>query len=154
VNGLAPVAVLHQILAATTRGGSDQGLAEGKLCKFRTLSHVLAATDQELLGFDGVTPEGVKLLRLVAAADKLVGAITDELLAFLRSHLQEADFVHEMVSLRILIQVGMIEEDRVEEFLSRPNSLLRAAIKDAKTKHRSSKRVRVVFNLDEPPPSE
>lgn len=91
----------------------------------------------------------------IAAADKLVGVITDDLVAFLRKLLQEANIVHETVALRpILDQVGAIEEARIEEALATLTTLLRTAIKNAKANHPAGKRVRVLFNLDEPPASE
>jgi hypothetical protein len=53
-----------------------------------------------------------------------------------------------------LDQVGAIEDARIEEALAKLTALLRTAIKDAKAKHPSGKRVRVLFNLDEPPANE
>ena len=48
--------------------------------------------------------------------------MTDELAAFLRQVLQEANIVQESVTLGpILQQLGAIEEDRVDEFLSKTN---------------------------------
>jgi hypothetical protein len=49
-----------------------------------------------------------------------------------------------------LNQIGAVEEERIEESLSKLTSLLRTAIKDAKAKHGVTKRVRVLFRLDEP----
>jgi hypothetical protein len=87
----------------------------------------------------------------IADADKLVGVITDDLAAFLRKLLQEANIVHETVALQpILNQIGAVEEERIEESLSKLTSLLRTAIKNAKAKHGAGKRVRVLFRLDEP----
>ena len=63
---LTPVAALEQILMLVTGAASAQALAKGLLSKFDTLSNLLAATNQELLEFDAVTPEAIKLLRLVA----------------------------------------------------------------------------------------
>ena len=87
----------------------------------------------------------------IADADKLVGVITDDLVTFLRKLLQEANIVHETVALQpILDQIGAVEEERIEESLSKLASLLRTAIKNAKAKHGAGKRVRVLFRLDEP----
>jgi hypothetical protein len=87
----------------------------------------------------------------IADADKLVGVITDDLVTFLRKLLQEANIVHETVALQpILNQIGAVEEERIEESLSKLTSLLRTAIKNAKAKHGAGKRVRVLFRLDEP----
>src|SRR5665213_3610693 len=60
VDGLTPVAALEQILAVAAGGVNEQALAEGLLSKFGTLSNVLAAADQELLGFNGMTAEALK----------------------------------------------------------------------------------------------
>ena len=87
----------------------------------------------------------------IADADKLVDVITDDLVMFLRKLLQEANIVHETVTLKpILDQIGAVEEERIEEALSKFTSLLRTAIKNAKAKHGADKRVRVLFRLDEP----
>ena len=87
----------------------------------------------------------------IADADKLVSVITDDLVTFLRKLLQEANIVHETVALLpILNQIGAVEEERIEESLSKLTSLLRTAIKNAKAKHGAGKRVRVLFRLDEP----
>ena len=87
----------------------------------------------------------------IADADKLVGVITDDLVTFLRKLLQEANIVHETVALQpILDQIGAVEEERIEESLSKLTSLLRTAIKNAKARHGAGKRVRVLFRLDEP----
>jgi hypothetical protein len=89
----------------------------------------------------------------IAAADKLVGVITDDLVAFLRKLLQEANIVHETVALRpILDQVGAIEEARIEEALAKLTTLLRTAIKDAKARHPAGKRVRVLLIPEDQPP--
>lgn len=49
----------------------------------------------------------------------------------------------------ILQQIGAIEEDRVEEAVSTFTSLLKKAIKDAKSKHGSGKRVRVFLRMED-----
>jgi hypothetical protein len=68
----------------------------------------------------------------IADADKLVGVITDDLVTFLRKLLQEANIVHETVALQpILNQIGAVEEERIEESLSKLTSLLRTAIREA-----------------------
>ena len=85
----------------------------------------------------------------IANADKLVEVITDDLVAFLRQLLQEANIVQESVELGPIIQqIGAIEEDRVEEALSKLMTLLTKAIKDAKAKHGLGKRLRVFLRLD------
>ncbi len=93
----------------------------------------------------------------LANADKLTGVMTDELAAFLRQLLQEANIVQESVMLApILQQIGAIEEDRVDEAVSKLTSLLKNAIKDAKAKHGTGKRVRVFLRMDDsgsPPPA-
>jgi len=86
----------------------------------------------------------------IAAADKLVAVITDDLVAFLRKLLQEANIVHETVALKpILDQVGAIEDARLEEALAKLTTLLRTAIKNAKAKHPAGKHVRVLLQMDE-----
>jgi hypothetical protein len=88
----------------------------------------------------------------LANADKLAGVMTDELAAFLRQLLQEANIVQESVTLApILQQIGAIEEDRVDEAVSKFTSLLKNAIKDAKAKHGTGKRVRVFLRMDNGP---
>ena len=87
----------------------------------------------------------------LADADKLVGVITDELVGFLRRLLQEANIAQESIALGpILDQIGAIEEERVEEAVSKLASLLTRAIKDAKAKHGAGKRVRVFLRLADP----
>ncbi len=86
----------------------------------------------------------------LANADKLADVMTDELAAFLRQLLQEANIVQESVTLApILQQIGAIEEDRVDEAVSKFTSLLKNAIKDAKAKHGTGKRVRVFLRMDD-----
>lgn len=85
----------------------------------------------------------------IANADKLVDVITDDLIAFLRQLLQEANIVQESVELGPIIQqIGAIEEDRVDEALSKLTTLLTKAVKDAKAKHGPGKRVRVFLRLE------
>lgn len=89
----------------------------------------------------------------IAEADKLVGVITDDLVAFLRKLLQEANIVHETVALKPLLdKVGAIEEGRIDEALTTLNSLLRTAIKDAKAKHGPGKRVRILLSAEDQTP--
>lgn len=84
----------------------------------------------------------------LANADKLAGVMTDDLAAFLRQLLQDANIVQESVQLApILQQIGAIEEDRVDEAVSKFTSLLKNAIKNAKAKHGAGKRVRVFLRM-------
>lgn len=56
----------------------------------------------------------------VATADKLADVMTGELVSFLRQLLYDENIVHESVALApILQQVGAVEEDRVEEAVSK-----------------------------------
>lgn len=93
----------------------------------------------------------------LANADKLAEVMTDDLASFLRQLLQEANIVQESVTLApILQQIGAIEEDRVDEAVAKFTSLLKHAIKNAKAKHGSGKRVRVFLRMDDggsPPPA-
>ena len=76
--------------------------------------------------------------------------MTDDLASFLRQVLQEANIVQETIELApILQQIGAIEEDRVDEAISKFTSLLRNAIKDAKAKHGADKRVRIFLCTDD-----
>ena len=86
----------------------------------------------------------------LADSDKLAEVMTDELAAFLRQLLQDANIVQESVMLApILQQIGAIEEDRVDEAVSKFTSLLKNAIKDAKARHGTGKRVRVFLRMDD-----
>ena len=61
----------------------------------------------------------MKVIQL-ASADKLADVMTDDLASFLRQLLQEANIVQESIALGpILQQIGAIEEDRVDEAISR-----------------------------------
>lgn len=96
-------------------------------------------------------PDLTALLEIIQLADaeKLANVMTDVLAAFLRQLLQEANIVQETIEIApILQQIGPIEEDRVDEAISKFTSLLRNAIKDAKAKHGTSKRVRVFIRTD------
>lgn len=85
----------------------------------------------------------------VATADRLTEVITEEFVSFLHRLLYDESIVYEKVALAsILKHVGAIDEDRVEEAVSRFANLLTKAIKDAKDKHGPSKRVRVFLHLD------
>lgn len=53
-----------------------------------------------------------------------------------------------LLTFGILNQIGAVEEERIEEALSKLTSLLRTAIKNAKAKHGAGKRVRVLFRLE------
>src|SRR5262249_8811228 len=86
----------------------------------------------------------------LANADKLADVMTDELAKFLRQLLQEANIVQESVALAPILQkIGAIEEDRVDEAVSKLTGLLKNAIKDAKAKHGAGNRVRVFLRMDD-----
>lgn len=63
---LTPGAVLEQLLTFALGAKGGPALASRLLGKFDAVSNVLAASDEELTGVDGMTPKAVKLLRLVA----------------------------------------------------------------------------------------
>lgn len=63
---LTPKGVLAQILSSEEDSAASQALANRLLSKFQTLANLLAAKDEELLAFDGMNPQAVKMLRLVA----------------------------------------------------------------------------------------
>jgi hypothetical protein len=97
-------------------------------------------------------PDLRALLQIIqlANAEKLVDVMTEDLASFLRQLLKEANIVQESVALApILQQIGAIEEDRVDEAISKFTSLLRNAIKDAKAKHGTGKRVRIFLRTDD-----
>ena len=63
---LTPGMVLAQLLTFAVGAKGGPALATRLLGQYDTLSNVLAATDEELAGVDGMTPKTVKLFRLVA----------------------------------------------------------------------------------------
>jgi hypothetical protein len=88
----------------------------------------------------------------LADAEKLANVMTEDLAAFLRQLLQEANIVQETIEIApMLQQIGPIEEDRIDEAISKLSSLLRNAIKDAKAKHGTGKRVRIFLRTDNGP---
>jgi len=130
-----------------------QAVAQGLADRIQRLKDASIAAILQKAAEDGRRADLTVLMNVIrlADADKLVGVITDDLVAFLRQLLQEANIVHESVALGpILDQIGAIEEERVEEAVSRLASLLTKAIKDAKAKHGAGKRVRVFLRLGDP----
>lgn len=100
---------------------------------------------------EGGQPGLKELLDIVqmADSDKLAGVLTEELVNFLRKLLHDESLVQEEISLSSIIQqVGAIEEDRADEAVALFSKLLTKALKDAKAKHGSGKRVRVFLRLD------
>ena len=87
----------------------------------------------------------------MADADRLVGVLNDDLVAFLRQVLYDENLVDEQLPLAPILQhIGAIDETRVEKAVATLARLLTRAIKDAKAKHGPSKRVRVFLTLDTP----
>jgi hypothetical protein len=87
----------------------------------------------------------------VADADRLVGVLNDDIVAFLRQILYDENLVDEQLSLAPIVQhIGAIDETRVEEAVATLARLLTKAIKDTKARHGPSKRVRVFLTLDTP----
>ena len=125
-----------------------QGLADRlQRLKDASISAILKKADGEQS-----RPDLKALLDIVqlANADKLADVMTDDLAAFLRQLLRDENIVQESVALApILQQIGAIEEDRVDEAVSKFTSLLKNAIKDAKAKHGTGKRVRVFLRMDD-----
>jgi hypothetical protein len=147
--GWTPAKALPQKACDRLSQSIDQGLAD----RIQRLKDVSIAAILKKAADDSGRADLKSLIDIIqiADADRLVGVITDDLIAFLRKLLQEANIVHETVALLpILDQIGAIEEERIEESLSKLTSLLRTAIKNAKAKHGAGKRVRVLFRLDEP----
>ncbi len=87
----------------------------------------------------------------VADADRLVGVLNDDIVAFLRQVLYDENLVDEQLSLAPIVHhIGAIDETRVEEAVATLARLLTKAIKDTKARHGPSKRVRVFLTLDTP----
>ncbi|HOC57135.1 MAG TPA: DUF6079 family protein [Verrucomicrobiota bacterium] len=138
-----PQAEHDRIAQAVTQGLADRL----QRLKDASISTILKKADGEQGRAD--LKALLEIIQL-ANADKLAGVMTDELAAFLRQLLQEANIVQESVTLApILQQIGAIEEDRVDEAVSKFTSLLKNAIKDAKAKHGTGKRVRVFLRMDD-----
>lgn len=128
-----------------------QAIAQGLADRLRKLKDTSISTILKKADAEQGRADLKALLEIIqlANADKLADVMTDELAAFIRKLLQEANIVQESVMLApILQQIGAIEEDRVDEAVSKFTSLLKNAIKDAKAKHGSEKRVRVFLRLD------
>ena len=137
----------HQSLECLAKA-VGQGLGD-RLQRFKDASILMilrkAAAEQRRPDLDAL----LEIIQL-ADADKLTGMMTDELVAFLRQLLQEANIVQASIALApILEQIGPIEEDRVDEAISKLAGLLKNAIKNAKAKHGQSKRVRVFLQMDD-----
>jgi hypothetical protein len=129
----------------------QQGLAD----RFQRLKDASIATVLKKANEDKDRADLKALLEIIQLADaeKLAGVMTKELADFLRQLLQDANIVQESVALApILQQIGAIEEDRVEEAVSTFTSLLRNAIKDAKARHGTGKRVRVFLRMNDDQP--
>jgi hypothetical protein len=132
----------------------DQAVSQGLDDRLLRLKDASIATvlKNAAGGSKGAELKGLLEIIQLANADKLVGVMTDELADFLRQLLQEANIVQESVPLAPLLeQIGAIEEDRVEEAVSKLSGLLRNAIKDAKAKHGAGKRVRVFLRVNDEP---
>jgi hypothetical protein len=132
-----------QLSAAVSQGLGDRF----QRLKDASISAVLkkAASENQHEGLKAL----VEIIQL-ADAGKLVDVMTDELVAFLRQLLHDENLVQEKISLTpILQQVGAIEEDRVDEAVSKITRLLTKALKDAKANHGPGKRVRCFLTTDE-----
>lgn len=129
----------------------DQSVSQGLTDRIQRLRDTSIAVILKKAAEDNERPDLQYLIKIIhlANADKLVEVITDDLVAFLRRLLQEANIVQESVELGPIIQqIGAIEEDRVDEAMSTLTALLTKAVKDAKAKHDPSKRVRVFLRID------
>ena len=93
-----------------------------------------------------------KLMEIIQLAnmDLLVSVITEELVEFLRKLLYDENLIQEEVPLGPIVQlIGAIEEDRIDEAVERFAKLLTKAVKEAKSKHGKTKRVRVFLRLQD-----
>ncbi len=129
----------------------DQAVGQGLTDRIQRLRDTSIAIILKKAADDNLRSDLKLLIEVIqiANADKLVEVITDDLVAFLRRLLQEANIVQESVDLGPIIQqIGAIEEDRVEEALSKLSTLLAKAVKAAKAKHGPGKRVRVFLRLE------
>jgi len=129
----------------------DQAVSQGLADRIQRLKDTSIAIILKKAADDNQRADLKLLIEIIqiANADKLVEVITDDLVAFLRRLLQEANIVQESVELGPIIQqIGAIEEDRIEEALSKLTTLLTKAVKDAKAKHGPGKRVRVFLRLE------
>ncbi|WP_337287272.1 hypothetical protein [Candidatus Methylomirabilis sp.] len=129
----------------------DQSVSQGLADRIQRLRDTSIAVILKKAADDSRRADLTHLIEIIqiANADKLVEVITDDLVAFLRRLLQEANIVQESVELGPIIrQIGAIEEDRVDEAMSKLTALLTKAVKDAKAKHGPSKRVRVFLRID------
>jgi hypothetical protein len=126
----------------------SQGLAD-RFQRFKdaSISTILKKADAEQQRGD--LKSLLQIIQL-ANADKLADVMTEDLAAFLRKLLHDENIVQESISLGpILQEIGAIEEDRIEEAVSKFSKLLTKAIKDAKAKHGPGKRVRVFLRMDD-----
>jgi hypothetical protein len=124
----------------------DQAVSQGLADRIQRLRDTSIAIILKKAADDNQRADLKLLIEIIqiSNADKLVEVITDNLVDFLRRLLQEANIVQESVELGPIVeQIGAIEEDRIEEALSKLTTLLTKAVKDAKAKHGSEKRVRV-----------
>jgi hypothetical protein len=139
-----PAEPLSRLTALVSQGLADrfQRFKDAAIAAILTK----AAAEKKKPGLD----ELLDIIQL-ADADRLVGVLNDDLVAFLRQVLYDENLVDEQLSLApILQQIGAIDETRVEEAVATLGRLLTKAIKDAKAKHGPSKRVRVFLTLDTP----
>ena len=139
-----PTEVLSRLKAAISQGLADRF----QRFKDTAIAQILkkAAEENRKAGLR----ELLEIIQ-VADADRLAGALNENLVAFLRRLLYDEDLVDEQIPLRpILQQVGAIDATRVDESIATLGKLLKQAIDEAKAKHGSSKRVRIFLTLDTP----
>jgi Family of unknown function (DUF6079) len=130
----------------------SQAVTKGLADRFQQLKDASVSTILKQSEDEQKRPDLTALLKVIqlASADKLADVMTDNLASFLRQLLQEANIVQESIALGpILRKIGAIEEDRVDEAISKITGLIRNAIKDAKAKHGTSKRVRIFLRGDD-----
>ncbi len=138
---LAPATEATKLKSVVTAGLAD------RLQRFKdaTIGAILKQAAEK----DG-RADLAKLLEIiqVATADSLAGVMTEDLVEFLRKLLYDENLIQEEVPLGpIVLEVGAIEEDRIDDKVALFAKLLSKAVKEAKSKHGKAKRVRVFLRL-------
>jgi hypothetical protein len=104
--------------------GVSQGLAD----RFQRLKDASISTILRKAGAEKKRADLTTLLEIIQLADaeKLADVMTEDLAMFLRQLLQEANIAQESVALPPIIeQIGAIEDNRIDEAISKFTSLLR-----------------------------
>jgi hypothetical protein len=128
-------------------------VASGLADRFQRFKDVAISSILKKAAEKGDRPDLAQLLEIVqlASADALADVLSDDLVEFLRKLLYDENLVQEEISLGPIVHdIGAIEEDHVDEAVDKFAKLLTKAVKDAKSKHGKTKRVRVFLRLQDP----